>query len=233
MRKNIVLALIAALFIVSCGKKEYDMTVSGNVKGLKKGTLYLQKIQDSVIVNVDSLVIDGDSNFVLGAMIEGPEVFYLQLDKKDADENDDRIQFFGEKGNITINTELREFEVKANVSGSASNELLNEYLGMMREFNLVQLDLFKARFDAQKAEDAIKLDSIEAASNSWLRKRYRYAINFALMHKNSEIAPYIAVNEIYDANPVLLDSINKVLTPEVKASKYGQQLEKLLEATKE
>lgn len=38
------------------------MTVSGNVKGLKKGTLYLQKVNDTVLITVDSLQIKGDGN---------------------------------------------------------------------------------------------------------------------------------------------------------------------------
>ena len=35
----------------------------------------------------------------------------------------------------------------------------------------------------------------------------------------------MAVSEIYDANIKYLDTINNQLTPEVKASKYGKQLQ--------
>ena len=36
------------------------MHVSGKIDGLRKGTLYLQKVLDSTLVDVDSLVINGN-----------------------------------------------------------------------------------------------------------------------------------------------------------------------------
>ena len=39
------------------------MHVSGKVDGLRKGTLFLQKILDSTLVNVDSIVINGEPEF--------------------------------------------------------------------------------------------------------------------------------------------------------------------------
>lgn len=58
------------------------MIVSGNVKGLKKGTLYLQHLADTTLVVVDSLKVDGDGNFRFETELEGPEMFYLYLNKK-------------------------------------------------------------------------------------------------------------------------------------------------------
>ena len=52
-----------------------------------------------------------------------------------------------------------------------------------------------------------------------------YTINFAINNKDSEVAPYLALSEIYDANIKYLDTINNQLTPKVKASKYGKQLQ--------
>ena len=60
------------------------------------------------------------------------------------------------------------------------------------------------------------------------KRKYLYTVNFALNNKDSEVAPYIALSEIYDANINLLDTINKVLTPEIKASKYGKKLEEFI-----
>ena len=41
------------------------MIVTGNIDGLKKGTVYLQQQQDSIIVSLDSININGNSEFIL------------------------------------------------------------------------------------------------------------------------------------------------------------------------
>ena len=61
------------------------MLLSGTIEGLRKGTLYLQKIQDSIMVNVDSLVVDGSPDFKFKTEIESPEIYYLYLNKEDGD----------------------------------------------------------------------------------------------------------------------------------------------------
>ena len=50
------------------------MNITGSIDGLKKGTLYLQKISDSLIKNVDSIEIDGNNDFKLGDNITDSEV---------------------------------------------------------------------------------------------------------------------------------------------------------------
>ena len=53
--------IILALFIICCNSDQNNMIVSGNVDGLRKGTIYLQKEIDSTIVSLDSLKIRGNS----------------------------------------------------------------------------------------------------------------------------------------------------------------------------
>ena len=53
---------ITFLSIVSCSKNDKLMHLTGNVDGLKKGTLLLQKIEDTLLVSVDSVLVNGDSN---------------------------------------------------------------------------------------------------------------------------------------------------------------------------
>ncbi len=223
-RSVLTMALLAG-FLVSCEEeKKADMLVTGNVKGLKKGTLYLQRVKDSSLVVSDSVVIDGNSEFILGASVDRPEIFYLYLNKKDGDSLNDRILFFGEKGTVDIRTTLNRFELDAKVTGSNSHDLLAEYNALMRRFNNDNLDQIEARFKAQQEGDSLAMDSLTKRSERMLRLRYLTAVNFALNHKDSEVAPYIAVAEIYDANPKLLDTIYTSLTPEVRASTYGQAL---------
>ena len=82
------------------------MVVKGKVEGLRKGKLFLQKMEDTLLINVDSVQISGTPKFEFKTDIETAEIFYLYLDKEDGDSLNDRILFFGEEGLIEINTLL-------------------------------------------------------------------------------------------------------------------------------
>ena len=199
------------------------MHVSGKVEGLRKGTLYLQKIVDSTLVDVDSVVINGTPEFKFETEIESPEIYYLYLNKEDGDSLNDRILFFAEKGEITINTLLKTFESSAKVSGSKNQELLQEYRKLARQFDGKNLQYIKGYLEAAQLGNGNQMmDSIQKAMDNLMRRRYLYALNFASTHGDNVIAPYIALTEVYDANIMFLDTVASKLTDEVKSSKYGK-----------
>ena len=92
---NKILTLLAVLFLlISCSTNENKMTLTGNVKGLKKGTLLLQKIEDSLLVTIDSVSVNGNSSFSFSETVLEPEVYYLYVRLENGFLNDDRIAFF-------------------------------------------------------------------------------------------------------------------------------------------
>ena len=103
---NKILLVIITSAIISCSSNESRMTISGNVEGLMKGTLYLQYEKDSIVVNIDSVYLKGESNYKLTTNIKEPDIYYLYLEKEDGDSLNDIIPFFGNKGEIEINTRL-------------------------------------------------------------------------------------------------------------------------------
>lgn len=226
---------IISLFLIlaACGgDTENTMTVTGNVKGLKKGTLYLQKVVDTTLVTIDSLLIQGNGNFTFKTELESPEIFYLYLNKKDDNDINDRLIFFGEPGIITINTAWNTFDTKAKISGSATHKKLEEYRKVMSKFNANNLDYMQAIYNPVLSKDSLAMDSISKLSDKNILRGYLYALNFALNNRNSYIAPYIALHEVPDANKKYLDSINNSLTSEVANSKYGKALKHYLESLK-
>ena len=201
------------------------MVVKGEIEGLRKGTLYLQKIKDSVLIDIDSLTIEGVPRFEFKQEIITPEVYFLYLNKEDNDSLNDRILFFGEKGEIVINTLLNTFESSAKVTGSENQVLLQEYRSISRKFDEQNLNYIKGYLSAIKTKlDDAEIDSIQNGMDNLLNKRYLYALNFASNNGDNVIAPYIALTEVYDANIKLLDTVASKLSGEVKDSKYGKEL---------
>ncbi|MEX0362590.1 MAG: DUF4369 domain-containing protein, partial [Allomuricauda sp.] len=160
--KRILSVLTLLVLLVSCtSKTENTMTVSGNIKGLKKGTLYLQHFKDSSLVVLDSVEIQGDGNFVFAHELEEPDVFYLYLNKQDNNDLNDRITFFGESGDITIKTNWNTFDLNPEISGSISNKKLEEFNEMMSQFGIRELELFQLAAQPEFQEDTLKQDSIQ------------------------------------------------------------------------
>ncbi len=227
---SIVLFLI---LILACSKEKKDMMiVEGQVKGLKKGTLYLQYVPDSTLVNVDSLVVEGDGQFSFETGPMSPEVYYLFLDKQDNKLYNDRITFFGEAGTVTINTVWNAFETKAVIEGSETQKLMEEYNEVMSRFHSQNLELMRVSSDQEIISDSLALDSIQRLSDKIVLRGYLYTLNFAINNSDSYLAPYLALTEVADANPIYLDSIYNSLSPEVADSKYGRKLAEYLEEVK-
>lgn len=232
MKKSGFLFIIL-ITLFACSTKESNVVVKGNVAGLKKGTIYLQKIQDTILVNVDSVVVRGDANFVLEDYIESPQIMYLYLDKVDNAVYDDRIEFFAEEGEVTVNTTLKNFQTDAKVSGSANQTKLAEYREMMKRFNDKNLELIQQNFEAQRNENEELIVQTNLEYERLLKRKYLYTVNFAVNNKDLEIAPYLALSEVFDANIKYLDTIYNSMTPQVQKSRYGKELKTFLKERRE
>ncbi len=231
--KKFGILLVVLCCLAACSTEEKNLTIQGKVQGLKKGTLYLQKIEDTSLVTLDSVIVDGSEAFTFETFIPGPEVLYLYLNKKDNNQYNDRLIFFAEPGEMLVNTTLKNFEGDAIVEGSENHKKLMEYRAMMQNFNSKNLELIQRNFAAQQAQNQDSIDITTKEYNNLLKRRYLYTVNFALNNKDYEVAPYLAISEVYDANIKYLDTIYKSLTPEVQNSRYGQSLEDFLKERKE
>ena len=114
----------------------------------------------------------------------------------------------------------------AKITGSKNHELYEEYKKIKSRFNDENLSLVEAKFNAIKRQDQKAIDSIITKDESNIKRKYLFATNFAINHKDHEIAPYIALAEIYDINIRFLDTIQKSMTPKVANSLYGKKLTK-------
>ena len=209
----------------SCSINEKKMIVSGNIDGLKKGTIYLQKQQDSIIVSIDSILLEGNSNFKFESEINEPDIYYLYLDKNDGDSLNDIITFFGNNGEINIKTSLKNFDSSYEISGSKNTELLQEYLSIIRKFNLQNLDLLEIFYKAQIENNQIRIDSVNTQIENLIKRKYLYTLNFATNNSEFEISPYLAVSQIADANQEFLLKLYDTLPEKIKNSKYGKILQ--------
>ncbi|MCV9931207.1 DUF4369 domain-containing protein [Flavobacterium sp. LS1R47] len=224
--KKTIIAFVTLVLLASCSKNESktNLHITGNIKGLKNGTLYIQRVVDTSLVAIDSIKIDGNSAFETNIELKSPEMLYLFLDRGVSNSLDNNILFFAEPGNINIDTNLDTYISSAKITGSKNQELYEDYRKISSRFNDSNLDLVALRFKAMKDNNQKTLDSVNEKQESNIKRKYLYATNFAINNKDHEIAPYIALSDIYDINIKYLDTIQKSMTPKVAQSLYGKKL---------
>ncbi|MEC4005282.1 DUF4369 domain-containing protein [Flavobacterium sp. SUN052] len=228
--KKIYISLLSLIALSSCSEKKSDknLHITGNIKGLKKGTLYIQHIKDTTLVALDTIKIDGDSHFSSDINIDSPEMFYLFLDRGVSNSVDNNLPFFVEPGTINIESSLDFFTADSKITGSKNQELYDEYKKVVSRYVDQNLDLVQKRFDALKANNNAEIAKIQTEQDNILKRKYLYTTNFAVNHADYDIAPYVAVAEIYDINLKYLDTIQKSMTPKIAKSLYGKKLNALI-----
>lgn len=229
MSKKIIL-LFSLLVLIACSEKKSNknLEITGYIKGLKKGTLYIQKIKDTTLVALDTIKINGDSHFKSEMNIEEPEMFYLFLDRGVSNSLDNNIVFFAEKGKINIETSLDFFTSDAKITGSKNHQLYEEYRKVVSRYIDQDLELIKKRIYALKSKNQTQVDSIDELQKNIIKSKYLYTTNFAVNNAKYEVAPYVALAEIYDINLKYLDTIQSSLSPKVAKSLYGKKLKELI-----
>ncbi len=232
--KKISIAFVAISLLFACSEKksENNLHLTGNIKGLKKGTLYVQRVTNNKLVALDTIAIDGSSQFETDIELQSPEMLYLFLDRGVSNSLDNNLLFFAEPGAISIETNLENYIADAKVSGSKNQDLYYEFKKVDSRFQDESLDLIEKKFKAMKSNNAAETAKVNAKQESNIKRKYLYATNFAINNKEYEVAPYIALSEIYDINIKYLDTIQKSMSPKVAKSLYGKKLTEYIASIK-
>lgn len=221
------------LFFVKCSNDlDKNLNISGSIKGLRKGKLYLQKyVNDSILIDIDSLNIDGVENFEFNDSLDQAQFYFLTLKKDETDTTMNKIPFFAERGEIKINTRLNTFLSSARIEGSDNQILWEEYLTVIRKFNNQNIDLVKKYLEKKGEFSNDKRNQLfERKSNLINRKKTLYSLNFAMNNSGKEISAYIGLYELNNVSKKYLDSLYSRLETKIKNSFYGNKLKKKLES---
>ena len=225
MKKNII-AFISLILLASCSKEvsKTNLHLTGNIKGLKNGTLYVQRVIDTNLVAIDTIYIDGSETFETDFDLKSPEMLYLFLDRGMTNSMDNNIMFFAESGTINIDTNLDSYIASAKITGSKNQDKYEEYKKINIRFRDDNLDIIQLKFNAIKNNNTKAIDSLNLKQENITKRKYLFATNFAINNSDYEVAPYIALSDIYDINIKYLDTIQKSMSPKVAQSLYGKKL---------
>lgn len=228
--KRIIILIASLTLLVACDKKENgNLHLTGEIKGLKQGKLYIQTLNDTNLVIIDSIIFDGDSKFESHLNIDSPQMLYLFLDKGRTNSIDNSLFIFAEPGKMNLETSLELFYKDAKVSGSKNHDLYMDYRKINEPFFQKNLDFIEQELKAGKLQQQAAVDSIQKEKERSLKRRYLSVVNFAKNNKDYEISPYVLLYDINDIKLSYLDSIQSLYPEKIKQSKYGKELKKWID----
>lgn len=225
---------MGCLAFAACSKKTKtgNLQISGEIDGLKQGTLYIKTVKDSMLVVLDSTVLKGTSAYQMHLNITEPQVVYLTLDRGTSLSEDNAILFFAEPGKMKVNSSLAHFFADAKVEGAVNQKLYEKYLATKKNLTNKQNDLLKEQILADKNGQKIKADSLAKQINRYQTRIYLNAVNFAVKNKDKAVAPYLALTEVAPMSSKYLDTIHNSLSPEIRKSLYGKILSEYVNSVK-
>ncbi len=218
-----ILIFFTIFIIYSCSDENKRMEVNLTVEGFKKGKIFLQKVNENQLINVDSAFVNNDKMIKLSYDINSPELFYISID---VSKNDNLLEFFGEKGEISINSKLKNFSSDFQVYNSFNDSVYRIYIDIIKKFNFEELDLIKTSIEMSKRKSNDSLKIIQEEIKKLNKRKTLYSLNFAVNNGNSSVAPLIGINE-FSESKVLIDTIIKSLSKKVIDSKYGNDLKSI------
>ena len=125
---------------------------------------------------------------------------------------------------INIDTNLDSYIASAKITGSKNQDKYEEYKKINIRFRDDNLDIIQLKFNAIKNNNTKAIDSLNLKQENITKRKYLFATNFAINNSDYEVAPYIALSDIYDINIKYLDTIQKSMSPKVAQSLYGKKL---------
>lgn len=150
MIRNILLLILIAQVIISCNNEKSNVRIKGFISGGEKNIVYLEDIDNTNHIIIDSFIIKRNNRFKLKTYVDNLKFYNLRI----ADENivimvkpNEKIEIVGKIDNLANN-----YEVK----GSNASKLIQN------------LDRF--RYDITKKLDSIKKVYIKTDISKWEKK---------------------------------------------------------------
>jgi len=175
---NIITALLLLASSALYAIEKSDVTITGTVKGVNSGKIYLQKFDNKMFFSIDSAEIK-DGKFEFKQQLELPELYGLTLNKAKSP-----LYVFLESGKINATIDTAKNYRASTLTGSKSNDLFTA---------------FKKQEDV-KISEFIKENPTSIVSAYVLYRNYSYRLtpeeineNIGYLDPSLHSTPYVAV----------------------------------------
>lgn len=235
--KKIILLVAVATALYSCNKlAEGEYEITGTVKGMKTGLVYLEKQSPMGMgaTAIDTVkIVDG--KFEIKGKTAEPEIHFLQIDKVQG-----KVPFILEGGEITVTVD-KDSIFKSRLGGTYSNE---EFTKFNDETYKIQKKViaFKNKntaimTEAQQKNDTVTMNRIgkefEVIQSSIQKSMSDYTFSYPKKHPKSFIS--VLITQMMMGNPEYekeVPGIYNSLDESLKKTKPGKAIKTNIDAAK-
>lgn len=236
--KKVILLVASAVVLFSCNKlAEGEYIISGNVKGMKNGLVYLEKQgpMGMGFLAIDTVKIE-DGKFEIKGKASEPEIHFIQVDKVNG-----KLPLVLEGGEIDIEFD-KDSLVKSKITGTYNND---EFTKFNEESDKIQKKLkgkildFQQRNkvtieNAQKSNDTVAMNKLRAEYDLIQKDMTDYTFGYPKTHPKSFIS--VLILQMMVNNPKFttkeIETIYNSFDESLKKTKPGKSIKENLDALK-
>lgn len=220
--KNFGIALLAAFIFASCSTQKDQFSISGVVKGVDDGKVFLQQLISNKWVNVDSTQVE-KGNFKFAGTIKLAEMYQIKLEEQKV-----TLPVFVDASKIDVEI-FPDSVDKSLVNGSAAHDLYKKYLGAKEPIEEKIESNYEEWKKARENGDSLTMartDSISTVLDNDLKK---VLVEFAAANSSSTVSPYLIMRNSWQFElPELEEVVNK-FDPSIDSSQYTISLKKRID----
>ncbi len=237
--QKLLIVLSFAFMLASCADKgksargenatgDAAFLLTGNVKGLDSGWVYLYHPERDQQVPDSAKVVNGSFEFKGNAA--EPEFVLLGYDQNG--QKRFPLGFFLEGGKIALQGSVDSL-YNADITGSAAQEDLTKFNALRKPLEEKQKQLYEAYQVAAMSGDRQKAGDIQKQYESLEEESKAVVAKFVKENPASYVSAFqLAQNFAYDVVPNQLEPLYNVLADNIKASHFGKAVKESLDAAK-
>ncbi|WP_293872281.1 DUF4369 domain-containing protein [Flavobacterium sp.] len=235
--KKILLLVALAVAFYSCKRlAEGEYVITGTVKGMKTGLVYLEKQNQ---MGMGSQAIDTvkivDGKFEIKGKTTEPEIHFLQIDKVNG-----KVPFILEGGEIAVTVD-KDSIFKSKLSGTYNNDEFNTFnvesnkiqKRMQKQVMAFQTKNMTAMNEAQQKNDTVTMNALRKQYDVLQKDITDYTFGYPKNHPKSYIS--VLITQMMLNNPKYskdVEGIYKSLDESLKKTKPGKAIKTGLDASK-
>lgn len=234
--KKIILLVAGAFALYSCNKlAEGEYEITGTVKGMKTGLVYLEKQNPMTGSQAIDTVKIVDGKFEIKGKTNEPEIHFIQIEKVEG-----KIPFILEGGEIDITVD-KDSLFKSKLKGTYSNE---EFSKFNEESNKIQKKIQKPVMEfqmknmalmneAQQKNDTVTMNRIRKEYDALQKPITDFTFGYPKEHPKSYIS--VLITQMMLNNPKYskdIEGIYNSFDESLKKTKPGKAIKEHLDASK-
>lgn len=236
--KKLILLVTVAFVLFSCKNlAEGEYIITGNVKGMKTGLVFLEKQgpMGMGFAAIDTVKIE-DGKFEIKGKTTEPEIHFIQIDKVNG-----KLPIILEGGEINVEVD-KDTLVKSKLTGTYSNE---EFTKFNEESGKIQKRLQKKVMDfqlknkaiieaAQKNNDTVAMNKLRAEYDGIQKEITDYTFGYPKTHPKSFIS--VLIVQMMMSNPKYtpkeIENVYNSLDESLKKTKPAKSIKEAIDASK-